>query len=108
MSDKISKNIHFLLLLASSDTSRHQKESLLESISKPQLASICEIALNVLQGSLPVPSDRKPTLIRHLTSARVLASKKSTLSDRKEALKVPVIEVLLLTALPFLQHMLHK
>ena len=104
MSDKIKRNIHFLLLLASTEASRHQKLKILDTISKDQLFCLSEIAWNCLQGSLDINASQKATLKRHLSKVRILASRKASIAQRKQVLTVPMIEVLLLTAHNFLKH----
>ena len=108
MSDKLINNLHYLLLLADTSTSRAQKQALLQTASKVQLLTISEIALNVTRGSLPIEPAVKSTLVRHVGNIRVLASKRATLTDRREALTVPVVEALLLPARTFLKQLAQR
>ena len=102
MSQTLKDNIHYLMLLGSSDVPRQQKQGLLNTVTKRELNSLSEVALNILQGSLDIGSSHKITLKRHLNNIRVLASKKATRAERKTSLSVPLVEALLLTAHPFL------
>lgn len=87
---KVRKHKSFLSLL--SDTSPKQRKALVKTMCKGQLQSICEIALNLLNGSIPIPPHIKKklapfkSLIRHVADRSVsLAKKKNFLNMNRNS-----------------------
>ena len=84
MSQLIKKEKDFLRLLL--NTTDKQKKSLLESIEKPQLKAIVQIAYNILLGHRSLAEKDKKRLARRKTVIRQFVSKGISLRKRKELL----------------------
>lgn len=81
MSKRVRENRNFLSLLYKADFK--QRRALLESISKDQLLTLCELVLNVIKGVIPVSQASKDKLRRYAKILRTLAEKRSV-SRRKK------------------------
>lgn len=106
MGDVIQDQIHFLLLFVSDDTSRQQREALLDTITKVQLHALSEVSLNILKGSLGLSTAQKQALKRHASRLRLLSHKKSTLNERRECLTVSLVYAILAPLKSFFTHQL--
>lgn len=103
MSQRIKKNIIYLQLLL--NTHRSQQKALLNSISVDQFSSISEIALNILEGVVPISSTQKKALSRHKKFIRLIGQEKGSYSRKKSLLlkNVTALTVLLKTITPLLK-----
>lgn len=72
MSAKLKQHWSFVHLLITTNST--QRLALLKTISDDQLAVLCEVILNTLQGHLYVPATTVKNLKRHKTLLRGLAS----------------------------------
>ena len=108
MSEKIQKQIHFLILFVSDDTNKGQRGSLLEHITKSQLNALSEIGINILKGSVPLSMSQKLALKRHARRLRILSSKKATIAQRKKILTISFVQALLHPVKEFLTHQLEN
>lgn len=103
MSQRIRKNIHFLLLLR--DTHKAQQRVLLRTISSEQLKAIGEIALNILEGVIPLRPSQKGVLSRYKNAIRLIGQK-SVSDKRKKATLLKnskVLGILINTVTPLLK-----
>ena len=103
MSDKIQKCIHFILLLGSKDTPRIQKQYLIKSISKIQLSAICELALNILRGHIPINTDQGAKLKRYRKRLRRLSNKRCTIVEKKRLFNLQLSDILLEPCVNFIK-----
>ena len=106
MSLIIQDQIHFLLLFVSEDTTRDQREALLDTVTKHQLNALSEVSLNILKASVELSPRQKLCLKKHASKLRTLSAKKSTLSQRRNTLTVPFVLALLNPIKDFLTHQL--
>lgn len=95
MDNVIKHNIHFIHLLHAEDTSRDQKEMLIRTVSKNQLRALSEIAYNTLKGSIELEEVNKRRLKRYAHALRVLGDRRKSISDRREVLSIPLLNILL-------------
>lgn len=99
--NKLQKHYHFLRLLAHSHPA--QKRGLLQTANNSQLASICEICLNVLRGNIPIVKSHK--LKKYKTLLRVLAKRNESMQKKKKMLMnqsggfLPIIAPAIISAL---------
>lgn len=103
MSAQLKKNWCFIQLLMS--TSIPQRLVLLKTLTDDQLAVICEIVLNILQGHLFVSPEIIKTLKKHRVFLRSLTSKPGSKGKKKKSLisNHRLIVKLLLTVHPLLE-----
>ena len=99
----MQKCIHFIFLLASKDTPRPQKQVLIETISKIQLAAISELALNVLKGYIPLDEVQARRLKRHRRKLRKLGNKRTTNKQRRQAFNLQLSDILLEPCVEFIK-----
>jgi hypothetical protein len=100
MSQRVRKNTEYLRLLTY--THRAQQIALVKSISSEQLKTICEIALNILEGIIPLKPSQKSVLSRYKNFIRLIGQKKGSQSSKKASLlkNIKALAVLLKSALP--------
>ena len=103
MSGKIHKCIHFILLLGGKDTPRVQKQYLIKSISKIQLSAICELALNILRGHIPIDTEQGAKLKRYRKKLSQLANKRCTIVERKSLFNLQLSDILLEPCVKFIK-----
>ena len=84
MSTKLKDQWCFIQLFI--ETSIPQRLALIKSISVIQLNILCEIVLNVLQGTLYLPSEEVQKLSRHKTFLRRFTSKETSFKKKKQDL----------------------
>lgn len=102
MADVIKDNIHFIILVQDTKTSRKQQEMLISTISNSQLKALSEIAYNTLKGSIDLEADEKRRLKRYAQALRTLGDKKASIASRRETLSVPLINTLLPAVLQYI------
>ena len=103
MSAQLKKQWCFIQLLT--ETSPQQRISLLKTLTKDQLAVLCEVVLNTIQGQLYVPENIIKALKRHKTVLRGLTSQRWSDSKKKRTLvtKHKLIIYLLQSVKPLLE-----
>jgi hypothetical protein len=104
MSVQLKKQWCFIQLLT--ETPSHQQRiALLKTLTENQLAVICEIVLNTIQGQLFVPEDVIKTLKQHKTFLRDLVSQEWSKTKKKKAIipKHKLIIYLIQTVKPLLE-----
>lgn len=84
MSRRLKKNIPFLHALAKG--SQPQRKGILQGAKKDLLETICECALNVLHGNVPLSSSEKRKLKSHKHTLRNLCNRKIALQNKKRKL----------------------
>ena len=103
MSAQMKKEWNFIQLLT--ETSQAQRLALLKTLSSTQLAVLCEITLNLLQGNIEVSPAVIQYLKKHRSFLRKLASKDIPQEKKKRAIRVKhkVITYLLQSVKPVLE-----
>ncbi|XP_038076220.1 uncharacterized protein LOC119744384 [Patiria miniata] len=84
MTRRLKDNIHALHILSKSSSKR--RKAILKNADKELVTCLCECALNVLKGRVPLSPSQKKKLARHKAHLRALADKKSSHVKRKELL----------------------
>ena len=84
MSEKIFRNIEILRELSSCSSYRRKK--ILQDLPADTLRALTEIAVNVLQGNLPLSSGQKTSLKRHKEKIQLLARVKGSFKKKKDFL----------------------
>ena len=79
---RVAKNKHFLDALQQVEE-KHRKK-LIKGATTEQINTISEVALNILQGNVPLKSHHKKKLNKHKKSLRALASKGVSVQKRKK------------------------
>ena len=79
---RVAKNKHFLDALQQVEE-KHRKK-LIKGATTEQINTISEVALNILQGNVPLKSHHKKKLNKHKKSLRALASKGVSVNKRKK------------------------
>ena len=81
MSQRVNKYKHHLKFLAECD--RKHCSHILKSADRELVKCICECALNVLNGNIPLDITQKRKLNKYKQQLRQLSSNKSILQKRK-------------------------
>ena len=81
----IERNKKILAILGSDDIQPRYQKALLNSADKSLISAICESALNLLQGNIPLNKDLKESLRKFKNQLRKLI-KKSKLKEKKKFL----------------------
>ena len=101
MSARITKNFEQMRLLKKA--SPKMREKILKNCKRALLCCLCECALNVLKGHVPLKKSQKTRLARFKQKLRQLASKKTRVKVKKQivqtggfigALLTPVLQFL--------------
>ena len=79
---RVAKNKHFLDALQQVEE-KHRKK-LIKGATTEQINTMSEVALNILQGNVPLKSHHKKKLNKHKKSLRALASKGVSVQKRKK------------------------
>ena len=79
---RVAKNKHFLDALQQVEE-KHRKK-LIKGATTEQINTISEVALNILQGNVPLKAHHKKKLNKHKKSLRALASKGVSVQKRKK------------------------
>ena len=78
------RNAHFLRLLASSKP--NVKKKLVQYATKDQVDTLSELALNLLNGAIPLQPRQFNQFRRHAQKLRTLARKKGSMKQKKRLL----------------------
>ena len=62
-------------------------KALIEARDKELINCLCECALNVLKGNVPLSHDQKRKLARHKTGLRTLIAPKTSVNKKKKVLQ---------------------
>ena len=103
MSRRLEANAPYLHVLAKG--SRTQRNGVLKGANKDLVECLCECALNILHGNVPLTSQQKRNLRCHKNTLRSLGSRTVSLTEKKKklvnqkggfisALAVPVLSIL--------------
>ena len=84
MTRRLKDNAHTLRVL--SKASPKQRKAILQYANNDLIKCLCECALNILKGTVPLTSAQKKKLQRHKNHLRALADKKTPLVKRKRVL----------------------
>ena len=79
---RVAKNKHFLDALQQVEEKYRKK--LIKGATTEQINTISEVALNILQGNVPLKEHHKKKLYQHKKSLRALASKGVSVKQRKK------------------------
>ncbi len=101
MSDRLCKNLPLLKLLY--NASPKQRRVILQSASDQLILSLCEIALNVLRGTIPLNSAQFRRLKREKRRSNTLRVKIRIINQRGGFL-VPLLSV----AIPFITSLISR
>lgn len=74
---------HVAILQALQHLSKEQREAVLRKADSRIIRSICECALNVLRGNVPLKPDQRKKLRPHARAIRRLAAKKGCWKSKK-------------------------
>src|SRR5260221_5342422 len=85
MSGRVKKYKQQLRLLH--DASPKIRKSLIVGCRPQMLSCICECAVNILKGNVPLTSGQKKKLCRHKHSLRLLSNKKVAIKSKKKLLQ---------------------
>ena len=102
MSERLSRNMPLLKLLLKAR--RGQRLSILHTASDEFILALCEIALNILRGSIPLTAKQFTKLRKQKTLIKLIANRATSLPKKRRMLKqkggfiVPLLSV----ALPFI------
>lgn len=72
------------ILHALQHLNKEQRQALLRKADPSIIRCICECALNILRGNIPLKSDQKKKLRRHAPLIRRLAAKKGCWKSKKK------------------------
>lgn len=84
-SNRLQRNITYLDVLAKTKPST--RTAIIENADKDLIICLCECALNILNGNIPLDRDQFNKLLKHKEQIRLLASKKLKHADRKEIIQ---------------------
>lgn len=84
MSLRMRKNAHFLSTLAKAN--RRQQKGIIEGASNDLIHCLCECAVNVLKGNVPLSPSQKRKLSQSKTHLRSLADKTVGTAKKKRIL----------------------
>lgn len=74
---------HIAILQALQHLNKEQREAVLRKADSQIIRSICECALNVLRGNVPLKPEQRKKLRRHAPVLRRLAAKKGCWKSKK-------------------------
>ena len=83
--ENIEKNKKILSILGAYDTKPRYQKALINSADKSLISAICESALNLLQGNIPLNQDLKENLRKSKNLLRKLIEK-TKLKEKKKFL----------------------
>ena len=86
MSTTLKRHWSFLRLLLETESSK-QRKALLHTITPGQVKALSEIAHNLVQGTLTIPSQTLKPLRKHRSLVELLGDKKTSYLKKKEAIK---------------------
>ena len=86
LNKKITQNIPFISVLASSFVTIKQKKALLKLATNEQLLCIYEIMLNILTGTFSISTKEKKSLRTHKNFIIYISSKNKKKQDKRKKL----------------------
>lgn len=108
MSDRICRNLPLLKLLLKAKPL--QRRIILQTASNDLILMLCEVALNVLNGSIPLTPKQYRVLKRNKSCIKLFADKRVNVSRKKKVINqrggflLPLLSV----ALPFISSLISK
>ncbi len=102
MSDRLCKNLPLLKLLYKA--SSKQRRVILQSASDQLILTLCEIALNVLRGTIPLNNaqfrrlKKRKEEIKYAASKKINVEKKKRMINQRGGFLLPLLSV----AIPFI------
>ena len=99
MSARVKKYLPLLQFLA--DAKPSQRAPILSNASKELILAICEIAMNIVSGRLPIT---QPQLVKLKTNIKKIASRKTPLYVKKKIIsqRGGFLPALIASSVPFL------
>ena len=95
-SSLIESNIHFLILMSDrGKSSQLQRRALLATANKQQIIALVEVAYNILYGNTELTDSDKQSLKRYRRHIRLLVSRGTKLTEKRELLSIPLVRALL-------------
>ena len=85
MSRLLQHNAPYLHVLARG--SNKQRQGVIQGANKELIACLCECALNILNGNIPLKPSEKTKLSKYKRHLRVLSNKKSGAQKKKKVLR---------------------
>ena len=85
MSRRMKDHAPYLQVLAKGNAT--QRQGILNGASRELVLCLCECALNVLNGNVPLSSLQKKKLSKHKSRLRQLVSKSTPIAKKKTLLK---------------------
>ncbi len=85
MSRRMKVHAPYLQVLAKGNAT--QRQGILNGASRELIFCLCECALNVLNGNVPLSSSQKKKLSKHKLRLRQLVKKNTSISKKKRLLK---------------------
>ena len=85
LSDRVVRNAAFISLLCTASPA--QRRALIETASKDQIDTLCEIALNTRDGNIDASPEQIKALRRHRDRVIFLADKRVPWTEKKEDLE---------------------
>lgn len=67
--------------------SAHQRKNILQSASKDLVLTLCEIALNILRGNIPLTAKQFKKFKKQKTKIKLCADKKASLKRKRKAIQ---------------------
>ena len=85
MSKRVKKHAPFLRVLA--HCTHKQRQGIIQGANKELIACLCECALNILNGNVPLKPYDKKKLKKYKHHLRALANKSVSVQKKKRALR---------------------
>jgi len=108
MSSRLSRNLYLLKLLYKS--SPKQRGVILHSAPDELILALCEVALNILHGKIPLTAKQLGSLKRRKTEIKYVANKKINIARKRRMInqKGGFLLPLLSIALPFITSLITR
>ena len=102
MSARVKKYLPLLQFLA--DAKPSQRAPILSNASKELILAICEIAMNIVSGRLPITQPQFKKLVKSKTNIKKIASRKTPLYVKKKIIsqRGGFLPALIASSVPFL------
>ena len=102
MSDRIKRNIPILKAILS--LGAKERKSFLAHSSEDLILSLCELALNILKGNIPLKKSQYTRLKKHKKWIKLFADKKTSVKKKRRVVQTggAFILPLIAAALPFI------
>lgn len=84
MSARVKRNLSLLKQML--DSSPSQRKNIIKDASEDFILTLCEIAINVLKGRMPLNSKQYQKLKKKKAEIRLIANKRICLSKKKKKL----------------------